>query len=91
MSWIEGSAFLFGGLVVAMGLGLPVALAFLLLNVIGAFLVRRHAWVHPACAQLRAVDHELLAHPHPVLRADGRRCCFNTGVALKAIDCVLPC
>ena len=38
MSWVEGSAFLFGGLVVAMGLGLPVAFAFLLLNIVGALL-----------------------------------------------------
>ena len=36
MAWIEGSILLFGGLVAAMGLGLPVAFAFLVLNVVGA-------------------------------------------------------
>src|SRR6266566_4193769 len=36
MAWIEGSILLFGGLVAVMGLGLPVAFAFLVLNVVGA-------------------------------------------------------
>src|SRR6266480_4070730 len=34
MSWIEGSILLFGGLVAVMGLGLPVAFAFLALNAV---------------------------------------------------------
>ena len=38
MNWVEGSILLFGGLVAVMGLGLPVAFAFLVLNVIGAIL-----------------------------------------------------
>src|SRR2546421_12095953 len=38
MSWIEGSVLLFGGLIAAMGLGLPVAFAFLVLNVVGAII-----------------------------------------------------
>ena len=38
MSWIEGSVLLFGGLIAAMGLGLPVAFAFLILNVVGAII-----------------------------------------------------
>ena len=38
MGWIEASAILFGGLVAIMGLGLPVAFAFLAVNILGAWL-----------------------------------------------------
>ena len=38
MSWIEASLILFGGLTVAMGVGVPVAIAFLMLDIIGALL-----------------------------------------------------
>ena len=38
MTWGAASLVMFGGLVVAMGLGLPVAFAFLVVNVIGAIL-----------------------------------------------------
>src|SRR5262252_2820467 len=36
MPWLEACLFLFGGLVAVMGLGLPVAFAFLAINVLGA-------------------------------------------------------
>ena len=36
MGWVEASLILFGGLVAIMGLGLPVAFAFLALNIVGA-------------------------------------------------------
>ena len=86
MSWIEGSAFLFGGLVVAMGLGLPVALAFLLLNVIGAFLFLGGT---PGLIQLARncvqsiTSFSLTPIPFFVLMGE---VLFHTGVALKAID-----
>src|SRR5258708_16749151 len=38
MGWVEASLILFGGLVAVMGLGLPVAFAFLALNIVGAWL-----------------------------------------------------
>ena len=38
MGWAEASLVLFGGLVAIMGLGLPVAFAFLALNILGAWL-----------------------------------------------------
>ena len=36
MSWVEASILLFGGLVAVMALGLPVAFAFLAINIVGA-------------------------------------------------------
>ena len=72
-AWVEGSILLFGGLVAVMALGLPVAFAFLVLNVVGAIAVpRRRARPGPAQPQRRAVGHQLLADADPVLRADGR-------------------
>ena len=73
MGWVEASLILFGGLVALMGLGLPVAFAFLAINIVGALAVpRRRAGPLAACAQRRAVGDELLADADPVLRADGR-------------------
>ena len=44
MGWIEASAILFGGLVAIMGLGLPVAFAFLALNILVASLYLGAKW-----------------------------------------------
>ena len=41
MDWVTASLILFGGLSIAMGLGVPVAIAFLMLDVIGAYLLPR--------------------------------------------------
>ena len=38
MSWTESLALLFGGITLLLFLGLPVAIAFLALNVLGAFI-----------------------------------------------------
>src|SRR5713226_2727314 len=86
MSWIEGSLFLFGGLVAVMGLGVPVAFAFLLLNVIGAMLFLGG---EPGLAQLARnavqsiTSFSLTPIPFFVLMGE---VLFHTGVALKAID-----
>ena len=73
MGWIEASAILFGGLVAIMGLGLPVAFAFLALNIVGAWLFLGG---EPGLTQLarNAVQSVtvVLADADPVLRADGR-------------------
>ena len=86
MSWIEGSLLLFGGLVAAMGLGLPVAFAFLALNVLGALLFLGG---EPGLAQLARnavqsiTSFSLTPIPFFVLMGE---VLFHTGVALEAID-----
>jgi tripartite ATP-independent transporter DctM subunit len=86
MSWIEGSILLFGGLVAVMGLGLPVAFAFLVLNVTGAMLFLGG---EPGLSQLARnavqsiTSFSLTPIPFFVLMGE---VLFHTGVALKAID-----
>ena len=86
MSWVEGSILLFGGLVAVMGLGLPVALAFLVLNVVGAMLFLGG---EPGLSQLARnavqsiTSFSLTPIPFFVLMGE---VLFHTGVALKAID-----
>src|SRR5437867_3810978 len=86
MSWIEGSILLFGGLVAVMGLGLPVAFAFLALNVVGAMLFLGG---EPGLSQLARnavasiTSFSLTPIPFFVLMGE---VLFHTGVALKAID-----
>src|SRR6266540_2385402 len=86
MSWIEGSVLLFGGLVAAMGLGLPVAFAFLVLNVIGAivFLGGEAGLVQLARNAVQSItSFSLTPIPFFVLMGE---VLFHSGVALKAID-----
>src|SRR3954453_14011381 len=86
MNWVGGSILLFGGLVAVMGLGLPVAFAFLVLNVIGAILFLGG---EPGLAQLARnavqsiTSFSLTPIPFFVLMGE---VLFHTGVALKAID-----
>jgi tripartite ATP-independent transporter DctM subunit len=86
MNWVEGSILLFGGLVAVMGLGLPVAFAFLALNVLGAMLFLGG---EPGLAQLARnavqsiTSFSLTPIPFFVLMGE---VLFHTGVALKAID-----
>src|SRR6266702_2737571 len=86
MSWIEGSILLFGGLVAVMGLGLPVAFAFLALNVVGAilFLGGEAGLVQLARNAVQSItSFSLTPIPFFVLMGE---VLFHTGVALKAID-----
>src|SRR5262249_16329067 len=86
MGWIEGSILLFGGLVAVMGLGLPVAFAFLVLNVIGAmlFLGGEPGLVQLARNAVASItSFSLTPIPFFVLMGE---VLFHTGVALKAID-----
>jgi tripartite ATP-independent transporter DctM subunit len=86
MTWIEGSFLLFGGLVAVMGLGLPVAFAFLALNVAGAWLFLGG---EPGLAQLARnavqsiTSFALTPIPFFVLMGE---VLFHTGIALRAID-----
>lgn len=86
MNWIEGSILLFGGLVAAMGLGLPVAFAFLALNVIGAtvFLGGEAGLAQLARNAVQSItSFSLTPIPFFVLMGE---VLFHSGVALKAID-----
>ena len=86
MSWIEGSILLFGGLVVVMGLGLPVAFAFLALNVVGAilFLGGEAGLAQLARNAVQSItSFSLTPIPFFVLMGE---VLFHSGVALKAID-----
>src|ERR671922_2295209 len=86
MNWIEGSILLFGGLVVALGLGLPVAFAFLVLNVVGAiFFLGGEAGLSQLArnAVQSITSFSLTPIPFFVLMGE---VLFHSGVALKAID-----
>src|ERR687888_1544612 len=86
MNWIEGGVLLFGGLVAVMGLGLPVAFAFLALNVVGAiiFLGGEQGLVQLARNAVQSVtSFSLTPIPFFVLMGE---VLFHTGVAMKAID-----
>src|SRR2546430_7882959 len=85
MSWIEGSVLLFGGLIAAMGLGLPVAFAFLVLNVVGAIIfLGGEAGLVPLLrnAGESITRFSLTPIPFFVLIGEGL---FHSRVALKAI------
>src|SRR6266581_4612050 len=86
MGWIEGSILLFGGLVAVMGLGLPVAFAFLALNVVGAilFLGGEAGLAQLARNAVQSITSFSLT-PIPFFILMGE-VLFHSGVALKAID-----
>jgi tripartite ATP-independent transporter DctM subunit len=86
MNWIEASVLLFGGLVAVMGLGLPVAFAFLVLNVVGAmvFLGGEVGLAQLARNAVQSItSFSLTPIPFFVLMGE---VLLHTGVALKAID-----
>ncbi len=86
MSWGDASILLFGGLVALMALGLPVAFAFLAINIVGAFVfiggdsgliqVNRNAVQSVTAFALTPI-------PFFVLMGE---VLFQSGVAMKAID-----
>ena len=86
MTWVEASLLLFGGLVAVMGIGLPVAFAFLAINIIGAVLFLGG---EPGLTQLARnavqsiTSFSLTPIPFFVLMGE---VLFHSGVALKAID-----
>src|SRR5882757_4416317 len=86
MGWVEASLILFGGLVVLMGLGLSVAIAFLAINLIGAlfFLGGEQGLSQLARNAVQSVtSFSLTPIPFFVLMGE---VLFHSGVALKAID-----
>jgi tripartite ATP-independent transporter DctM subunit len=86
MGWVEASLILFGGLVAVMGIGLPVAFAFLAINILGAALFLGG---EPGLTQLSRnavqsiTSFALTPIPFFVLMGE---VLFHSGVALKAID-----
>src|SRR3954463_3300661 len=84
--WAEASLILFGGLIAIMGLGLPVAFAFMALNIVGAWLFLGG---EPGLAQLSrnavqsVTSFSLTPIPFFVLMGE---VLFHSGVGLKAID-----
>lgn len=86
MNWVDASIFLFGGLVAIMGLGLPVAFAFLGINIAGAmlFLGGEVGLVQLARNSVQSVtSFSLTPVPFFVLMGE---VLFHTGLAMKAID-----
>lgn len=88
MDWITASLILFGGLSVAMGFGVPVAFAFLMLDVIGAFLflggeVGLSQLARNSVASVTSFS--LTPIPFFVLMGE---VLFRTGLAIKAIDAI---
>jgi tripartite ATP-independent transporter DctM subunit len=86
MDWTQASLLLFGGLVMVMGLGLPVAFAFLAINIIGAviFLGGEPGLVQIARNAVQSITSFALT-PIPFFVLMGE-VLFHSGVALKAID-----
>jgi len=88
MYWGHAALLLFGGLVVVMALGLPVAFAFLAINIVGALLFLGG---EPGLAQLArnavqsVTSFSLTPIPFFILMGE---VLFHTGLALKAIDAI---
>lgn len=88
MDWTHASALLLGGLLGVMLLGVPVALAFIAVNVIGAivFLGGQPGLVQLARNAVASVTSFSLT-PIPFFMLMGE-VLFHTGVAMKAIDAI---
>src|SRR5215218_5786893 len=86
MDWTQASLILFGGLIAVMGLGVPVAFAFLAINVIGAaiFLGGEPGLAQLARNSVQSITSFALT-PIPFFVLMGE-VLFHSGVALKAID-----
>jgi tripartite ATP-independent transporter DctM subunit len=86
MHWAEASLVLFGGLTAVMGLGLPVAFAFLAINILGAaiFLGGEPGLTQLARNAVQSITSFALT-PIPFFILMGE-VLFHSGVALKAID-----
>jgi tripartite ATP-independent transporter DctM subunit len=88
MTWVTASVILFGGLVAVMGIGVPVAIAFLFLNIVGAYIFLGG---EPGLPQLArnavqsVTNFSLTPIPFFVLMGE---VLFHSGVALKAIDAI---
>ena len=88
MDWVTASLILFGGLSVAMGFGVPVAFAFLMLDVIGAFFfLGGEAGLSQLARNSVASVTSFSLTPIPFFVLMGE-VLFRTGLAIKAIDAI---
>jgi tripartite ATP-independent transporter DctM subunit len=88
MTWGEAGLILFGGLIAVMGLGLPVAFAFLAVNIVGAliFLGGEAGLTQLTRNAVQSItSFSLTPIPFFVLMGE---VLFHSGVALKAIDAI---
>src|SRR5688572_21146994 len=88
MGWIASSVLLFGGLSAIMMIGLPVAFAFLGINILGAllFLGGEQGLAQVARNGIQSVSSFALT-PIPFFILMGE-ILFHTGIAMKAIDAI---
>ncbi len=86
MPWIEATIILFGGLIAIMALGVPVAIAFLAINIVGAsiFLGGEMGLIQFNRNAVQSVTAFALT-PIPFFVLMGE-VLFHSGVAMKAID-----
>ncbi len=88
MDWVTASLILFGGLSLAMGFGLPVAFAFLMLDIVGAFMfLGGEAGLSQLARNSVASVTSFSLTPIPFFVLMGE-VLFHTGVAVKAIDAI---
>ena len=88
MDWATASLILFGGLSIAMGFGVPVAFAFLMLDIIGAWLfLGGEAGLSQLARNAVASVTSFALTPIPFFVLMGE-VLFRTGVAIKAIDAI---
>jgi tripartite ATP-independent transporter DctM subunit len=88
MDWVTASLLLFGGLSLAMGFGVPVAFAFLMLDIVGAYLFLGGEQGLAQLARNSVVSvtsFSLTPIPFFVLMGE---VLFRTGLAIKAIDAI---
>ena len=88
MDWTTASLILFGGLSIAMGFGVPVAFAFLMLDIIGAyFFLGGEVGLSQLARNSVASVTSFSLTPIPFFVLMGE-VLFRTGVAIKAIDAI---
>ena len=73
MSWQMASLLLLGGSTVLLFAGMPVAISFIAINLIGAFLfLGGDAGLHQVARNSVAAVHQFLADADPAFHLDGR-------------------
>ena len=88
MDWVAASLILFGGLSIAMGFGVPVAFAFLMLDIVGAyFFLGGEVGLSQLARNSVASVTSFSLTPIPFFVLMGE-VLFRTGVAIKAIDAI---
>lgn len=91
MSWYASAALMVGGVLVLMGLGLPVAIAFLVINVVGAVLfLGGMAGIDQLIANATTSVTSFALVPVPLFLIMGELL-FQTGLAMRVFDALDKC